>query len=153
LARTRPALAFARPQHAAVPAVPRRHSVRGRLLGQAVRVLGRGRAWAVLAGARRRHPYCRGPLLLLARGQADVHRGARATRTRDPAVRAGPGRLALRRRRGRPRRLSEAGGDGSPARRRSALLTSEGASPPSEPPPRIARAKPALEAWNRSLCE
>src|SRR5262249_61109976 len=60
------ALAAARARHAALSPVTRRHSVRRGLLGQAIRLLGGGRARALLARARGR-PADRGRPLLLSR--------------------------------------------------------------------------------------
>src|SRR5207253_6808604 len=73
-ARPRAALAPAGAGDAALPALARRYPVRGRLLGEALRVLGGGRGGALLARARRRRADGGRPVLLPRRREADVHR-------------------------------------------------------------------------------
>ena len=92
------------------------------LLGEALRLLGRRRAGALLAGAGGRGADRGGPVLLPAGRQAHVHRRARAPRA-DPG---GPApsvlHLPLRDGRGGHGDLSEAAGRRRPARRRPPVL-------------------------------
>ena len=122
LSRPRPALADPGALHAALPALAGRHPVRRRLLGEAVRLLGRRGAGALLARAGGRGADGGRALLLPAGGQAHVHRRARAAR-------AGPGgaapsvlHLPLRDGRAGHGDLPQAAGRRRPPRRGPAVL-------------------------------
>src|SRR5439155_18116409 len=130
----RAALAPPGPRHADLPALARRNPVRRGVLGEALRLLGRGVGRSLLACARRRNPHGRGALLLPGRRQAHVHRGSGAARTRAPVRDPRTRRAPLRRRRRRPRGVPEAPGDGS-ASRRGAPLLEPGAKPGAGKPP------------------
>ena len=75
--RPRPDAPAARPHVRAVPALVRGHPADGRLRGEVLGVLRRGRGWRVAAGAHRRAGVVRRGVLLRADHRADVLHGAR----------------------------------------------------------------------------
>src|SRR5437870_7078045 len=123
LPRARATLAAPRPGDADLPALARRRSVRGGVLGEALRLLGRGVGGTLLARAGRGGPHGRRALLLPGRRQAHVHRAARAARARPPGRAARARRAPVRRGRRRPRGVPRPLGDGGAPRGRATLLT------------------------------
>src|SRR5207244_12672133 len=103
LPRARATLAAPRPGDADLPALARRRSVRGGVLGEALRLLGRGVGGTLLARAGRGGPHGRRALLLPGNRQAHVPRAARAAPAR-PHGRPAPPRPAPARPRLRPPR-------------------------------------------------
>src|SRR5207245_9460567 len=123
LPRARATLAAPRPGDADLPALARRRSVRGGVLGEALRLLGRGLGGTLLARAGRGGPHGRRALLLPGRRQAHVHRAARAARARPPVRDARARGAPVRCRRRRPRGVPRPVGDGRSPRGRAAFLT------------------------------
>ena len=116
------AFTAARAGDADLSAVAGRYSVRGRLLGQAVRLLGRDRARPLRPGPPRRRADRRGVVLLPAGGAPHLYRGARAPRPRRDPRSAGRRDRSLPDRGGRHGPLSRPLGDHGHAHRGHAVL-------------------------------
>src|SRR6185436_12829758 len=118
----RPALARSGAGHAALSPFPGWHPVRGRLLGEALCLLGRRRQGTLLAGAPGRDSHRGGALLLPLGGQEDVHRRAGAPRAHRGLTAAGAGHPHLQPGRGRHGHLSQALRSQRASRRRHVIL-------------------------------